>query len=219
MNLNIFISIVVGLFPLLALSRPDFKDKIPNGNAVPNPCRADGPFTWVGVGHRKPEGGGELNPFGESFHNVNMEWTQEFCQLDSDGDGFTNGEELGDANCTWTAGQPHPEHFNITNPAICEPILSEKCRELQKTWITVENCPVLKQWMANVNGTTNGTQIVTSDENKNATATNVTMGNTTTMAITTTVAPEPAESSEGDSASFLAPTYFSSLFAAFIVFC
>lgn len=30
------------------------------------------------------------------------------CPLDSDGDGFTNGVELGDPGCTWTLGQPNP---------------------------------------------------------------------------------------------------------------
>ena len=27
------------------------------------------------------------------------------CNLDSDGDGKTNGEELGDPNCVWTKGE------------------------------------------------------------------------------------------------------------------
>lgn len=31
-------------------------------------------------------------------------WTVDLCQKDSDGDGKTNGEELGDPNCTWIAG-------------------------------------------------------------------------------------------------------------------
>ena len=34
--------------------------------------------------------------------------------MDSDGDGMTNGQELGDANCNWVmaaAGQ-HPDHVD-----------------------------------------------------------------------------------------------------------
>lgn len=46
-----------------------------------------------------------------------QKWTVALCQMDSDGDGRTNGEELGDPNCTWTtnsgkmnttAGITHP---------------------------------------------------------------------------------------------------------------
>lgn len=37
------------------------------------------------------------------------------CPFDSDGDGWTNGEELGDPNCTWKAGDPDPKAF-IFNP-------------------------------------------------------------------------------------------------------
>ena len=29
-------------------------------------------------------------------------WTRELCMMDSDGDGRTNGEELGDPRCVWT---------------------------------------------------------------------------------------------------------------------
>jgi dopamine beta-monooxygenase len=31
-------------------------------------------------------------------------WTADLCQADSDGDGTSNGAELGDPNCTWTVG-------------------------------------------------------------------------------------------------------------------
>lgn len=42
-------------------------------------------------------------------------WTEALCRADSDGDGKTNGEELGDPDCTWTTGQqprvsPAPSH-------------------------------------------------------------------------------------------------------------
>ena len=45
-------------------------------------------------------------------------WTEDLCKEDSDGDGKTNGEELGDANCTWTEGinslhtYSHRNHFS-----------------------------------------------------------------------------------------------------------
>ena len=31
-------------------------------------------------------------------------WTVDLCRKDSDGDGKTNGEELGDPNCIWVRG-------------------------------------------------------------------------------------------------------------------
>lgn len=38
------------------------------------------------------------------------------CDLDIDGDGFTNGEELGDPDCAWAPGDALPD-FEATHPA------------------------------------------------------------------------------------------------------
>lgn len=38
--------------------------------------------------------------FSESGHR----WVTAFCRMDSDGDGRTNGQELGDPECVWTPG-------------------------------------------------------------------------------------------------------------------
>ncbi len=46
---------------------PGYKEKIPNGDTVPNPCSEDEGDFWAGVGHKDPAGGGKLNPFGEDF--------------------------------------------------------------------------------------------------------------------------------------------------------
>jgi len=57
-----------------------------------------------GLGHRTCKGGTlPLNAFGEAFKAAGSKWTAEFCAADSDGDGVTNGEELGDPCCTWSA--------------------------------------------------------------------------------------------------------------------
>ena len=47
-------------------------------------------------------------------------WNRALCMADSDGDGATNGEELGDPNCVWVyGGAPestptgHPGTVNI----------------------------------------------------------------------------------------------------------
>lgn len=42
-----------------------FKDYIPNGNKVPNPCSTDPSSMWSAVGHLSPGNGGPRNPFGK----------------------------------------------------------------------------------------------------------------------------------------------------------
>jgi len=101
---------------------PSFGTKIPNGEVVPCPpslleddssgCTAND--YCLGLGH--PNCGGFqsedkiegnpttilLNPFGEDWRSNGFVWTKELCELDSDQDGYTNGEELGDPCCVWT---------------------------------------------------------------------------------------------------------------------
>jgi hypothetical protein len=38
--------------------------------------------------------------FLQDFAAAGHAWTKELCQADSDGDGFSNGQELGDPQCT-----------------------------------------------------------------------------------------------------------------------
>ena len=45
-----------------------------------------------------------------------VQWSAALCQLDSDGDGMTNGQELGDPNCVWTEGNVPERTDNITHP-------------------------------------------------------------------------------------------------------
>lgn len=81
-------------------------NEIPNGsvNACAN-CHVD------------PNGGGPRNDFGTEIENNfldepgasgHVQWGPELAALDSDGDGFTNGEELQDPNGEWRPGDPQP---------------------------------------------------------------------------------------------------------------
>ena len=82
-----------------ALGFPEFFLEIPNGASLP------------GAGHHAPAGGGSLNSFGEDFTEAGWTWSLAFCELDSDGDGLSNGQELGDPLCVWYRGseeQPLP---------------------------------------------------------------------------------------------------------------
>ena len=99
-----------------SLAYPSFRYKIPNGERVPCPEGAEG-CTWTeddilglqgswrcnGLGHSTCAGGGALNAFGVDFVAHTFEW-QSVCGLDSDGDGDTNGEELGDPCCLLETG-------------------------------------------------------------------------------------------------------------------
>ncbi|MEE3200331.1 MAG: hypothetical protein VX254_09905, partial [Planctomycetota bacterium] len=64
-------------------------------------------------------GGGPRTPFGRDVNrtlvNGDVDW-QAICDLDSDGDGFTNGEELGDPDCGWSEGDPAPSDDFPSNP-------------------------------------------------------------------------------------------------------
>ena len=53
------------------------------------------------IGHINFRGHGALNQFGKDFVLAGRKWTRELCEMDSDGDGRTNGEELGDISCGW----------------------------------------------------------------------------------------------------------------------
>ena len=45
----------------------------------------------------------------QAFKANKFEWTEDLCKQDSDKDGRTNGEELGDPDCTWSKGKPAPQ--------------------------------------------------------------------------------------------------------------
>ncbi|XP_048769884.1 temptin-like [Ostrea edulis] len=119
------------LVPLLfvsALAHAGFRLMIPNGINVPNPC-TNVFGLWNAVGHNIEIGGGAANVFGADFVTANTKWTKDLCQKDSDMDGKTNGEELGDPNCVWTAGAT-PAGDATGHPGICEPMSSANCMKI-----------------------------------------------------------------------------------------
>ncbi|RLN95585.1 hypothetical protein BBJ28_00021118 [Nothophytophthora sp. Chile5] len=103
---------------VLVDSHPEYVARLPNGDNV---AGVDA------LGHIDPSGGGDNNNFGLDFASAGKSWTTEFCQQDSDGDGQTNGEELGDPCCEWvessnavvlwTSGVSHPGDASKTSDA------------------------------------------------------------------------------------------------------
>ncbi|CAH8504756.1 unnamed protein product [Heterobilharzia americana] len=117
------------VFILLSLfgdiySLPEHKLKVPNSENVVDPCDPNKLVT--SIGHTNYEGGGPLNPFGSDFEQKRS-WDL-LCSLDSDGDGFTNGQELGDPNCQWKVGGIPERTINITHPGVCTPVDSTVCK-------------------------------------------------------------------------------------------
>lgn len=62
--------------------------------------------------HFNPAGGGPRNSFGQdvesTLNNGNVDWGPALAGMDSDGDGFTNGEELQDPDGSWEIGNDAP---------------------------------------------------------------------------------------------------------------
>ncbi|MEL6548362.1 MAG: hypothetical protein AAFQ82_27310 [Myxococcota bacterium] len=86
---------LVVLLPLTAEARPFRVSQIPNAPASCNTCHTNGggtPRNAFGLDVESRLVGGTLG---------DVDWDA-VCDLDSDGDGFTNGEELGDPDCVWT---------------------------------------------------------------------------------------------------------------------
>jgi len=136
---------LLAVLPALVLSYQHFQEKIPNGDRVPHPFRTN--YVWSGVGHANENGGGRRNPFGRDFARNSYIWDSCICKHDSDGDGKTNGEELGDPDCVWRPGSQPSVNTGLTHPGICEPVDSELCQD--KNDIEVEetepfNCPAVE---------------------------------------------------------------------------
>jgi len=102
-----------------ALAYPTFTDRVPNGATLRHHHHKvkDMVINCPGLGHTSCRGGGALNFFGKAFSRGGK-WSKMLCEADSDGDGRTNGEELGDPRCVWQVGETPEvtERAKITHP-------------------------------------------------------------------------------------------------------
>eukprot|EP00967_Tisochrysis_lutea_P154998 scaffold309158_cov24-Tisochrysis_lutea.AAC.1 len=83
--------LALGLLLRPTEARPTYVSLVPNG--------------WVNgqaTGHQMNNE--DNREFGYEFSEAEYVWTEELCHDDTDGDGKSNGLELGDPCCVWYAG-------------------------------------------------------------------------------------------------------------------
>jgi len=78
--------------------------KLPNGNTY-----------GITLGH--PGGATKkATTFANAFYSSGQKWNKAFCQADTDGDGQTNGFEMGDPCCVWSIGQTPMDTTGLSDP-------------------------------------------------------------------------------------------------------
>lgn len=117
---------LAGLFvlaPRVAEARSFRVNDIPNGKSYGCiSCHTSN------TGHKNTSFGDDSEAFlvgGGSKSTRHTDWAA-LCPLDSDGDGFTNGEELNDPACTWKRGQANPGG-ETSNPGKASSVLAGAC--------------------------------------------------------------------------------------------
>lgn len=96
---------LVSLLACLSTALEKFVARIPNGDAGD---REGSGITCSHLGHTPCAPGAPRNQFGLDFLANEFKWNKALCEKDSDGDGLTNGEELGDPCCKWSQNNPSP---------------------------------------------------------------------------------------------------------------
>ena len=108
--------LMVALFSILGLATLSIQEASAYANRVDdipnNQWRCE-------LCHVSPMGAGPRTNFGEDVFmfardGIDAKW-EEVCDKDSDGDGATNGAELGDPDCAWRVGDASPDAM-VTDP-------------------------------------------------------------------------------------------------------
>lgn len=99
--------------PSSALARPDFVSLVPNADLKScQTCHLGQPPNFNPFGRAVFE-----NALDRSAGTSIVRWSPLIANLDSDGDGVSNGAELGDPAGSWRPGQPAPgNRADVTEP-------------------------------------------------------------------------------------------------------
>lgn len=93
-------------------ARPQYRSRLPNADAG----RKSGLLCKMLGHYRCYPSKSTVNSFGQDFAEAGYSWTKEFCEKDSDGDGYSNGAELGDPCCEYPVETNIRKH-DLSNPA------------------------------------------------------------------------------------------------------
>ncbi len=99
-----FIYLFLFLCPTATLAWDFDIDRVPNGESFScDTCHGSSTH--------------QMNAFGNAYNNAGDTWTVTLADADSDGDGYSNGEELLDPSGSWQIGQSDPgDSADVTNP-------------------------------------------------------------------------------------------------------
>jgi len=115
-------ALALALLAAAASARSAYRAELPNG------------FAPASTSYGHYDGGSNsqatLNSFGSDFNAAGIKWTRSLCTRDSDGDGQSNGFELGDPCCVWAgSGSPafttqvgDPGHAGVKSSRNCSAV-------------------------------------------------------------------------------------------------
>lgn len=97
------LSILLSLFVVTSAYQQDLA-KLPNGKSY-----------GLTLGH--PGGATKrVTSIASTFYKAGQQWSKAFCMADADGDGQSNGLEMGDPCCKWTVGQTPQFTAGLSDP-------------------------------------------------------------------------------------------------------
>lgn len=107
------LAVLVFLFGC-AHALPKYRDAMPN----PQATKTDG-LVCRELGHTGcVVGKATVNQFAQDFKANGYKYDEKFCKMDSDGDGVSNGAELGDPCCVFTVGATPTRTNDLSHPGL-----------------------------------------------------------------------------------------------------
>lgn len=120
MKRSFVVVVILTLVAVEVAAHSKYVKLLPNGDNIyvdGKHCKAIGHVTCSASGSGK-----HTIPFGDDFKHAGKKWTTSLCMMDSDGDGLTNGEELGDPCCVWKEGDTPARTTNLSHPGMASEV-------------------------------------------------------------------------------------------------